>query len=356
MARDKDGRAGKRLRRFGIITIVAVYILILIGGIVRSTGSGMGCPDWPKCFGKFIPPASVGELPDNYREIYAEKRFEKNQRLASVLKMLNYNTLANKLLSDESIYQEAEFNPLTTWIEYINRLVGVCIGLLIIGVVIFSFPFLSLDKPVFFLSMISLGLVIFEGWLGAIVVSTNLLPFMVTVHMVGALILVTLLIYIISRSQKNILREQAVKYKNLFILVLWIISGATLLQIILGTQVRQNVDVLLASGLLKDQVIANMDALFYIHRSFSIVLLLLHAVLLYMGWVYLTENRLLYTSIIALAAILFVVTLSGIGMSWYAVPAWLQPVHLTLASLTFGLQCFILINLYYAKTIKPALT
>jgi cytochrome c oxidase assembly protein subunit 15 len=119
----------KGFRAFGILTVVAVYFLILVGGIVRSTGSGMGCPDWPKCFGHIIPPTSVEDLPDNYKEIFVTKRFEKNRRVASVFSSLGFTTLAEKLVNDKSIYAEVDFDPITTWIEYINRLVGVTIGL-----------------------------------------------------------------------------------------------------------------------------------------------------------------------------------------------------------------------------------
>jgi heme a synthase len=86
-------------RTFGIISLVSIYLLILAGGIVRSTGSGMGCPDWPKCFGRMIPPTQASELPFNYQEIYKEK-----------------------------LHGQVEFNPTKTWIEYLNRLLGALTG------------------------------------------------------------------------------------------------------------------------------------------------------------------------------------------------------------------------------------
>lgn len=311
----------------------------------------MGCPDWPKCFGSYVPPTDVSQLPPNYQDIYSEKRAKKNEKLAAYLGKMGFADLAHRIKNDKSILEEAAFNPTKTWIEYINRLIGVLIGLFVFGTLIFSFSYRKLDNTIIGLSFLAFVLVGFQGWIGSIVVSTNLLPGMVSIHMIIALAIVVLLIYVAARSYKGLLHVEKLggigQINRILIIGIVLFIG----QIILGTKVRENVDVVAASFeyLQREKWVENLDLSFYIHRSYSALILGLHVYL----WNLLRKNiqsdkRLLLWNKALLACILFEI-LTGTAMAYLAIPAFLQPIHLLFANIIFGIQSFLLILLNFDR-------
>lgn len=306
-----------RFRRLGLATLFIVYLLILAGGIVRATGSGMGCPDWPRCFGSWVPPTEVSQLPANYQELYGAK-----------------------------LKGEVVFNAAKTWIEYVNRLLGVLTGLAIFATLLASVSFWKKDRVVFWASLLAFVLVSFEGWLGSKVVSTELHPGMVTAHMAGAILIVFVLLYALARSYSGLVNVEKVGSKPALNRVLVLVMALTLAQVMLGTQVREALDeVVRRIGYDRSRWIENLGLPFYLHRSFSLVVLAAHGFLVYQlrrrGRRPGVLNR--FTSV--LIGLILLETGSGIAMAYFGVPAFLQPLHLTLAIVALGIQFVLLLLL-----------
>ncbi len=315
-------------------TVIAVYLLILVGGVVRSTGSGMGCPDWPKCFGQWVPPTSIEQLPENYKEISLAHREKKNARFVNYLTALGFEETAKKIMEDPAVKLEEDFNPVKTWIEYLNRVVGVVIGFMIFAVFISSLKFWKEKKSITLIAFLAFVLVGFEGWIGSVVVSTNLTPWVITVHMFLALVIVALLIYLM------MYKESMVQIYSPAIFWLTIVSIMVLLvQILLGTQVREAIDVV-SNSFPRNSWIANLGAEFFIHRSFSWLVFGVNAALFWMMY----KTTVFKPFSLPLILLILGTVLSGVGMAYAGVPAVLQPIHLVLATVTFGILFIIFLR------------
>jgi cytochrome c oxidase assembly protein subunit 15 len=338
----------KRFLKINLISIVTLFALILAGGIVRSSGSGMGCPDWPKCFGQYVPPTNVSQLPADYHETYVQKRVVKNTRFAKTLDALGFPVLANQIRNDKSILEPEEFNANKTWIEYINRLLGAVYGLLLIGCVIFSITYIRLRKKIFLWSLLNLFLVALQGWLGSIVVSTNLMAWLVTVHMILAVAILAISIYTyylarVWRDRNLLATKQAGPIKVLVV-------GAVILslvQIVLGTTVREQVDQIASelNNLNRAEWVSMVGLNFMLHRDLAILVAILNAVLFLMirAKYSLTGSQFKYVSFVMILLLLQIIT--GIVLSYLALPPVAQAVHILLATLLFGAQFYLMLLL-----------
>lgn len=290
---------------------------------MRSTGAGMGCPDWPKCFGMWVPPTAESELPENYKEIFGAK-----------------------------LKGEVIFNPTKTWIEYANRLVGVLIGFFIFGTFILSVKtYWRNDKVIVGLSFLTFLLVCFEGWLGSIVVSTELHPGMITLHMLISIVIVGLLLYIVLRSYEEHLEIELVKNKQAINFFVGILALLTIGQVLMGTQVRESVDELIQAGAgnIGEDWLNNIGGKFYIHAVISAVLLIAHFYLLKTIREKGSERQLVYKMTFGLFFVIVVEVLSGVILALFDIPAFAQPIHLLFGVIVLGMQfsIFLLLNREY---------
>ena len=129
-------------RRASVVTAIFAYLQIVLGGLVRVSGSGLGCPDWPLCHGRPYPPLDVHAI-----------------------------------------------------IEYSHRTVGTITGVLIIATVVGAWLVFRARRPVVaWLATASLVAIAAEGALGGVVVKTELAPWLVAVHLALAMIILGCLI------------------------------------------------------------------------------------------------------------------------------------------------------------------
>lgn len=337
-------------RKLVTVTLIAVYLLILAGGIVRSTGSGMGCPDWPKCFGTWVPPTDVSELPEGYQDFYAAYRHQKNIKFAQYLDFFGYQEIGEQILSDESIKEEAEFNAAKTWTEYMNRLLGALVGFLIILCVLGSLKTLKHNKLFFGLSFSCLIIVMFQGWLGSIVVSTNLLSWLITMHMLIAFLILAVLtaLYYFTKQSNSVQYELKDRKGVLGLIIVGMVL--MLIQVVLGTQVRETLDVVATQlgNALRGSWIDGLGLEFYVHRSFSLLIVAVHSYLFYKLFKISVINKSILLNTKILLTLIIMGILSGAVMAYFSIPFWVQPIHLVVSSMIFGMQFFIFLQLVYS--------
>ncbi|MBC8226823.1 MAG: heme A synthase [Gammaproteobacteria bacterium] len=224
-----------------VVSTILSYLLIFVGGLVRVSGSGMGCPDWPKCFGRWIPPTNIDQIP--------------------------------------SYIDATSFNIVLAWIEYGNRSLGVLVGFSIIVLNIIAIYYFRKETKLLVSAILSLILVGGNGGLGAIVVSSILNPFLVSLHMILALMLVSVLSYACIESYKLINIE---KFKDLEInsslsnslIIFWILI---VVEILLGTGIRTNLELVSIENplLSKGELLNALDSYKYLHSFLGFTLLFL---------------------------------------------------------------------------------
>jgi len=279
------------------ITLISVYLIFLAGAVVRMTGSGMGCPDWPKCFGYYIPPTSEEQI---------------------------------------TWQPNSKFNKYHTWTEYINRLTSVLSGFVFLFLVIGAFNFRKNNKWIPILAFTALLLMIFEGWLGKTVVDTNLKPQIITIHMVVALVIVGLLLKLLFIVSK---KKQLYTFHPLFNKLLIISVVFSLIQIAMGTQVRQFIDeqVKLYGFDNKEFSLLKPNFKFYFHRSFTIAIVLVNFGMFYLNQI----KNLGYKLVNWIVFLIFLETMTGILMYYADFPLGTQATHLLAGAILFGLQFYL---------------
>ena len=328
----------KRFIKISKISLILVLLVILAGSLVRMTGSGMGCPDWPKCFGYLIPPTNISEIEWSPNKSYKKGIILRNNGKLIVSKsdFISSNQINFSNWKNYTKHNYSDFDATKTWIEFINRLLGAVAGLATLIMFVFSFSYWNKKNILILNSLLIIIGMGFQAWLGKLVVDSNLAPYKITVHMLMALVIISLIIYSIFRTQKNlkgeIIRDSFVKNLVSFTVLI------SLIQIVIGTQVREFIDLQyeIYGPNNKDKWLNAPNFYFYFHRTFSILILLLN-----FGLYYLIKLR-NYSSIIIrkISFIIFLEIVVGIVMYYIDFPFLSQPIHLLLATILFSYQYY----------------
>jgi heme o synthase len=139
-----------RFQRLAAATVATVFLLVVIGVVVRATDSGLACPHWPGCFeGQFLPGLDAG---------------------------------------------------FQVWIEWSHRTVAAVIGLLILGMAVLAILDHRDQRSILVPSLAAVVLVGFQAWLGRETVRLGNTGASVTAHLAAAMALVGLLVYLLARS------------------------------------------------------------------------------------------------------------------------------------------------------------
>ncbi|MCH2179472.1 MAG: COX15/CtaA family protein [Mariniblastus sp.] len=303
------------VNRLAWIALISVTILVLVGATVRVTGSGLGCPDWPTCWGRLIPPTHVDQIDVDKLDLDKFKRHA-----------------ARKGIDPDSITRETildSFDPVHTWIEFINRLTSLPLGLASLLLALFSFTAKKHKGWIILLAWLSLIDVLFNAIMGAIVVRSGLQPGIITLHMALAFLLITLLVTIIwlSRPDAGYRKLGAKDWRTLMTVSLLFFS-CLFAEGLLGSQVREQTDELAkaAGELNREEWIGELGStiIYKVHRSFSWTLLITSGLILWFSrrtdGLRVVEPKLIFGMVVAMM-------LMGIVLAHIAVFQVVQVLH-----------------------------
>ncbi len=283
----------QRLRQLAFFAIVLVHLVAIAGSVVRATGSGMGCPDWPLCFGRVIPPTDVSQIPARWLPEFIS---------------LGHGNLFH------------------TWVEWGNRMVGAASGLATLGLLIGA-VFARQAWPLVWRLLLG-GICLFAVvvWLGAVVVDSKLDPRQISIHMLGGLLYTLSLVaareFLFLPSERGLPADKGLRWG----------AGAVFMmvfaQIFLGTQVREVVDGLPTEACCDGRLVDSLGERFWFHRLGAYATVSAVGLL----WVYLWRRfrGALRRVVVVLGGLVVAEFCVGLVLVKAGLPGAVVPVHLLL--------------------------
>lgn len=315
-----------RFQKLATAALVSVLVLMFVGAVVRVTGAGMGCPDWPKCWGCLIPPTRVEQVD------FSKLKIEDFKRAA-----------AKHGRNPDEITLEGlrrEFNPQYVWIEFINRMTSAPVVFFTLLTFICSFWQRDGRPVVFWMAFASVMLVMANAVVGATLVYSNLAPIKVTSHLALAMSLLGTLVYCAWRGTDmpwriamEADRQAKMRLAVTLLLIVVVAEG------ILGSQVREMTDALakLHANAARETWARELEGSwkYLVHRSFSWAVLGLTV----LAWVWTKRHRAGGAGKVEKSVLSIVIAqmLLGLVMAQVHIYSWVQVLHVGLAAILLTL-------------------
>ena len=323
--------------RLAWIALFSLILLVFVGATVRVTGSGLGCPDWPTCWGCLIPPTSSDQIDVSKLDMAKFKRHA-----------------AKKGIDPDTITREtvlASFDPVHTWIEFFNRLTSLPLGFATLLLAFVSFWAKRHKWWVVGLSWFCLADVIGNAIMGAVVVSSGLQPGIITLHMALAFLLIAVLVTIIwlTRSEGGRVEIDS-GYRKKILIASLIFFTCLFCEGLMGSQLREQTDQLAkaSAGMDRSDWIEQLDAtlIYKVHRSFSWTLLVTSGLVLF--WmrkakaVKCAEPKWIFAMVIAMM-------LMGIVLAHVAILQVVQVLHVGCTAVLLGITWHWILRLFGSR-------
>lgn len=334
-----------KFRKFTKITIFFTIFVVFAGSMVKVTGSGMGCPDWPKCFGYIIPPFSEEKL-----EWKTNFEFEEGEMI------IVHDTLwvANSNFSTQNTFNRANwvvydthdyhaYKPIHTIIEYVNRLVSVLLGAAVLLMIFFSFKSKENRILNIIFAFFTFLLIGFEAWLGKLVVEGVLNPTDISFHMLVAFLIILSLSFI---HTKNASQSLHFKYPRKYIYLQTAAFAYLMYQLIMGVVLRQTFDTF--SDISREKWVDEAGVSFLIHRSSSLI----YVALTVLTWRVVKEfpkPSFEYKNFIWVIILTIGEIISGAVMGYLEVPKAAQPFHVIVSSILLLVQANLFFKIFTKK-------
>ena len=183
-------------RKIALISVLLALCVVVLGAYVRLSHAGLGCPDWPGCYGHLVGVPESGDEIDQANQAYPERAVETDK----------------------------------AWKEVIHRYFAGVLGILILLLAIMAIKNRNDPQQPMVLPIVLVGLVIFQALLGMWTVTLLLKPVIVMLHLLGGLLIVALLWWLVLKSSKHTSSISKNSYMVALVLGLVLLIG----QIVLG--------------------------------------------------------------------------------------------------------------------------